>query len=50
MKRLEALDGPFNHGEVAEHFLRHSNDLAPNEQTADQFRSLLQAVDAAFTD
>lgn len=48
VKRLEALHGEFNHGEVAEHFMRHSGELAPNDQTADRFCSLLEAIDAAF--
>lgn len=48
VKRLEALHGKFNHGEVAEHFLKHSDELAPNEQTAERFRSLLEEADAAL--
>lgn len=48
VKRLEELHGDFNHGEVAEHFLTHSDELTPNEPTAERFRALLQAIDSAI--
>lgn len=48
LKRLETVHGEFNHGEVAEHFLKHSDRLTPNEQTRERFRALLTAIDAAL--
>jgi predicted ATPase len=50
VKRLEELHGDFNHGEVAEHFLKYSDELSPNNPTMERFRALLQAIDSALPD
>ncbi len=48
VKRLAALDGDFNHGQVAAHFVKHSDRLAPGQRTTERFGKLLSAVDQAL--